>query len=356
VEFVSSVEDSAVWQWEYSIDGGLTFQNVPPAAPFSGANTSTLTLNPVSGDMQDWIFRTKASGCGQEVTSTNATLNLLPELSLEPIPVEITRCEGESAQITIQAVNANSYQWELNTGSGFQALLNSADVNGETTASLLISNIPAGWHQAQLRCRVVGECSTVFSTLLTLYVNGLPVLLTQPIVTPVCSGSLFSIPVLAQGVGIDYQWEILDASGEFIPLDSQGFSGVTSQNLSIESQSDMNGFVLRCVLSGCDAVVATDSIPLVILENEPVYIPNCFSPNEDQINSEFRLFTAGNPKIAGAIYSRWGDLIFNWTDVNQGWDGKLNGEFVQEGMYVYKVSVETSCETKSYMGGIHVIR
>jgi gliding motility-associated-like protein len=209
---------------------------------------------------------------------------------------------------------------------------------------------------AQLRCSVVGECSTIFSTILTLNVKGLPVLLAQPIVTPVCSGNSFSIPVPAQGVGIDYQWEILDASGEFIPLNGQGFSGVTSQSLFIESQSDMNGLVLRCVLSGCDAVVVTDSIALAILENEPVYIPNCFSPNEDQLNSEFRLYTSGNPKIVGAIYSRWGDLIFNWTDVNQSWDGKLNGEFVAEGMYVYKVRVETACETKSYIGGIQVIR
>jgi gliding motility-associated-like protein len=68
------------------------------------------------------------------------------------------------------------------------------------------------------------------------------------------------------------------------------------------------------------------------------------------------LYTSGNPKIVGAIYSRWGDLIFNWTDVNQSWDGKLNGEFVAEGMYVYKVRVETACETKSYIGGIQVIR
>lgn len=356
IQFESAATGSDIWQWEFSTDGGSTFQNVPSAAPYNGSATSMLTVNPVGNNMQDWIFRVKASGCGQEVFSSNASLNLLPVLTLEPIPAQATRCEGESLSISIQAENANSYQWELNTGTGFQPLLNTVYVNGENASTLLIINMPASWHLAQLRCRVSGECSTLLSTILTLNINGLPVLLAQPITTPICSGSSFLLPVLAQGIGIEYQWEVIDASGDFIPLNISGFTGVESPDLSIESTSDMNGLILRCVLNGCDAEVKTDSIPLIILENEPVYIPNCFTPNEDQVNSEFRLFTEGNPKLDASIYSRWGDLIFSWTDTNQGWNGKLNGKFVPEGSYVYKIKVETACEIKNYIGRIQVIK
>lgn len=356
VQFVSLATGSNFWQWEYSNDGGVSFQNVPNSVPYSGANTSTLTINPLAINLQAFVFRVKASGCGQEITSVSATLNLLPELTLEPIPAQVTRCEGESLQLLVQAQNASSFQWEINTGNGFQPLLNTAGVNGENTSNLLIINMPASWHLAKLRCRVTGECATLFSSILSLYVNGLPVLMAEPIITPICSGSSFLLPVQAQGVGIQYQWEILDASGEFIPLNMTGFTGVESPDLSIETTSDMNGFILRCVLSGCDAEVKTDSIPLIILENEPVFIPNCFTPNEDQVNSEFRLFTEGNPKLEASIYNRWGNLIFNWSDTKKGWDGKLNGEFVAEGMYVYKIKVETACETKNYTGRIQVIR
>jgi gliding motility-associated-like protein len=355
-QFISAATGSESWQWEYSNDGGVTFQNVPSVAPYNGSSSSTLTINPVAENMQGWVFRVKATGCGQELTSNNASLNLFPALTVEPIPAQVTRCEGESLQISIQAENASTYQWELNTGSGFQPLLNTIGVNGENTSNLLITNMPASWHLAKLRCKIEGECTTLFSTILILNVNGLPVLLAQPIVTPICSGSSFLLQVLSKGVGIQYQWEVLDGSGDFIPLNLTGFTGVESPDLSIASTSDMNGLILRCVLSGCDAEVKTDSIPLVILENEPVYIPNCFTPNEDQINPEFRLFTAGNPKLDASIYSRWGDLLFRWSDTNQGWDGKLNGEFVAEGMYVYKIKVETACETKNYTGRIQVIR
>ncbi len=355
-QFISVATGSESWQWEYSNDGGTTFQNVPSAAPYDGSSNSILTINPVTYNMQGWVFRAKVIGCGQELTSNNASLSLFPALTVDPIPAQVTRCEGESLQISAQAENANSYQWELNTGSGFQSLLNTVGVNGENTSNLLINNIPASWHNAQLRCKIEGECTTLFSTILTLNVNGLPVLLAQPIITPICSGSSYLLQALSKGAGIQYQWEVLDGSGDFIPLTLTGFTGVESPDLSIASTSDMNGLVLRCVLSGCDAEVKTDSIPLIILENEPVYIPNCFTPNEDQINSEFRLFTSGNPKLDASIYSRWGDLIFRWSDTNQGWDGKLNGEFVAEGIYTYKVRIETDCETKNYTGRIQVIR
>lgn len=356
VQFSAAANGAATWQWEYSIDNGVSFQSVPGTSPYAGSNTPTLSINPVSVNMQGWVFRAVASGCAVDVLSAPATLNLLPELILEPIPSQITRCEGSSVQITIQAQNALSYQWEINSGSGFSPLPNTGAINGANTASLLVSDIPASWHLAQLRCKIVGECATLYSNILTFTVNGLPVLIAEPDPIPICSGSTMMLPIQYTGVGIQFHWEILDSSGEFVPLNQAGFTGVLSSNLSIETQSAMDGLILRCVLSGCDAEVKTDSIRLRILENEPVYLPNTFSPNEDQLNPEFRLFTAGNPQINASIYNRWGELIYSWTDANLGWDGKLNGAFVAEGMYVYKIRVETACEAKTYTGLIQVIR
>ncbi len=356
VQFVAAVSGTATWQWEYSTDNGLTFQNLQNGAPFSGATSPTLTINPVSGAMQGWVFRAAVSGCGLSIIGNAASLNLLPELTIEPIPTELTRCEGASVQVFVQALNANAYQWEVNTGSGFSPLPNTSEISGETTAGVLITNLPASWHRAQIRCRIVGECATLYSSILTLNVNGLPVLLAEPDPIPVCSGSSTTLAIQSSGVGIQFQWEILDATGEFVPLEKNGFIGVSSSVLSIETQADMDGLLLRCVLSGCDAEVFTDTIRLNVLENEPVYLPNSFSPNEDQLNSEFQLFTAGNPQIEASIFNRWGEVVHRWTDAKLGWDGKVNGQFVAEGVYAYKIRVETACETKTYTGLVQVIR
>ena len=41
-----------------------------------------------------------------------------------------------------------------------------------------------------------------------------------------------------------------------------------------------------------------------------------------------------------AIFSRWGDLIFESRDLNEGWDGSMKGEFLPEGTYNYYISVK----------------
>ena len=71
-----------------------------------------------------------------------------------------------------------------------------------------------------------------------------------------------------------------------------------------------------------------------------IWIPNAFVV--DGFNSTF------NPVISFAdfsnyqmiIYSRWGDVIYETTDIGAPWDGNMNGELVQEGAYPYYISVK----------------
>ena len=38
------------------------------------------------------------------------------------------------------------------------------------------------------------------------------------------------------------------------------------------------------------------------------------------------------------IYNRWGEIIFQSTDRNQGWDGTYLGKPVQMDVYVWKIN------------------
>lgn len=40
------------------------------------------------------------------------------------------------------------------------------------------------------------------------------------------------------------------------------------------------------------------------------------------------------------IFSRWGDLVFESHNIDEGWDGTLNGAYVQEGIYNFYISVK----------------
>lgn len=82
----------------------------------------------------------------------------------------------------------------------------------------------------------------------------------------------------------------------------------------------------------------------VYIEPFMVYIPNTFTPDGDDFNNEFNAVVA--LEILDwkfDVYNRWGQLIFTSTDINRGWDGRYDGEMMQDGLYCYKLHFE-SCE------------
>lgn len=70
---------------------------------------------------------------------------------------------------------------------------------------------------------------------------------------------------------------------------------------------------------------------------EGIEIPSVFSPNGDGINDVFYFPQKGGTCFRCRIYSRWGRLLYEWTDQDQGWDGTIQstGGKVQDGVYYY---------------------
>ena len=64
-------------------------------------------------------------------------------------------------------------------------------------------------------------------------------------------------------------------------------------------------------------------------------VPNCFTPNNDGINDEFKIADKNFCKYLGyTIFNRWGQEIFYTTNIHEAWDGKQNGFDLPEGVYV----------------------
>ena len=80
-----------------------------------------------------------------------------------------------------------------------------------------------------------------------------------------------------------------------------------------------------------------------------VFIPNSFTPDGDGINDVFRPVV--NRALEGEytleIYNRWGELVFETKDPDQGWDGlSLQKEKAQVGMYVYRIRLISAFNNK----------
>ena len=83
------------------------------------------------------------------------------------------------------------------------------------------------------------------------------------------------------------------------------------------------------------------SAPVEIVPVFTIYIPNAFTPDGNGNNDYFSAKGADINEFNMMIFDRWGELIFQSTNIEKGWDGKANNgkEIAEQGVYVYKIAV-----------------
>ncbi len=149
-----------------------------------------------------------------------------------------------------------------------------------------------------------------------------------------------------------YNWEfgtdgILGSSGETNP--------------SFTFPNDNPGSYQVCLTATTDYGCQDSICQLVVIDEEfIVYVPNAFSPDDDNVNE---LFT---PVVIGAdplnykfmVFNRWGELIYDSQIIGQGWDGKYGGIPVQQDVYVWKLEVVNAMnnEKLNYKGHVTVLK
>jgi gliding motility-associated-like protein len=93
-----------------------------------------------------------------------------------------------------------------------------------------------------------------------------------------------------------------------------------------------------------------------------VYVPNIFSPNGDNINDFFKVFsTVENLEIIEfQIYSRWGEFLYGEEQTSPkdmlGWNGRFNGEDMNPGVYVWRVIYEVGGRQTMLSGSVTLNR
>ncbi len=69
-----------------------------------------------------------------------------------------------------------------------------------------------------------------------------------------------------------------------------------------------------------------------------VFIPNTFTPNNDQKNDFFRVYADGMTELKMIIWNRWGEIIYETNDPNTlGWDGTYRGRELSADSYAWYV-------------------
>lgn len=126
-------------------------------------------------------------------------------------------------------------------------------------------------------------------------------------------------------------------------------------------ESDPGSYVIELIATspfGCtDTAYAT-----VVVEEELIYyVPNTFTPDDDEFNQTFfPVFTSGfDPyDFNMLIFDRWGEVIFETNNAEIGWDGTYHGRIVKEGTYTWKIEFKTSKNDarKIAVGHVNILR
>lgn len=66
-----------------------------------------------------------------------------------------------------------------------------------------------------------------------------------------------------------------------------------------------------------------------------VFIPNTFTPNGDGKNDVLYVRSGILENFVLRIYNRWGELLFETTSLEKGWNGTFKGKYCEQGVYDY---------------------
>ncbi|MBP8876760.1 MAG: gliding motility-associated C-terminal domain-containing protein [Flavobacteriales bacterium] len=69
-----------------------------------------------------------------------------------------------------------------------------------------------------------------------------------------------------------------------------------------------------------------------------IFVPNTFTPNGDGNNDVLYVRGRAVERLNFELFDRWGELIFQTTDLTRGWDGTYKGKPVDPAVFVYHLT------------------
>ena len=305
--------------FEYS-DGILTLLPAGGTAPYSylwSTGDTTISIDSLAtGNFSAEILDTL--GC---FTSIDIFLAEPPELQISLDVDALAGCSPFVVQFTNTSNATANCEWDFgngNTYTGCENVFNIYESGGIYSVSLTAYDDNGCFNDV-----TYDDFITVYQTP-TAAMNVDPVYLYPDVPTTTITNE-------SEG-GDTFVWNMGESEQDFMGFEPGAYT--YSPNIVDTFYIDL--FALTD--DGC----ADSTQGMVVFLNDPfLYAPNTFTPDGNNVNDVWIpvYSSPGNVQRYNLdIYNRWGERVFETTDLNQGWDATYNGSPVQDGTYIWKIN------------------
>ena len=149
-------------------------------------------------------------------------------------------------------------------------------------------------------------------------------------------------------LAVGYRWEFGDGHTDF-------------SEHAVHDYVDTGSYIVNLFAFHQNGCSDTASRIIDIFPLNTYFLPNAFTPNDDNMNDEYlgKGLLGGIQYFRMEIWNRWGELVFETEDPRKGWNGRrLNtGQLSPKGVYHCKVIYRTSRgELRSLEESVSLIR
>lgn len=310
-------DSSNAIQWDFIVGSGAQF--------IDAQNTAQTRINfPLAGTYVLQFSETNQDGCVGAVTLDIVVHSLpAPAFSYQ------NACLGRSVYLQNTSV-ANSIEvleWT---------------VNGRVDTSYHLTETfnQEGLHPVSLYIEDEWGCSATYTEMVDVYTNPNADFYFTPDPASTLNSEVQFMNLSTANTQAYWNFGNKDSSTDWAPIYTYEDAGWHDVQLLVE---DANG----CV----DSVQKS----LLVKSDLVFYVPDVFTPNNDGDNDEFGPEGYNLEKWQSyhlKIWSQWGEIIFESTDVNHFWDGKMkSGLMAPNDIYVWSIRIYDELGKKTHHTG-----
>lgn len=340
--WTNGVGSQEVWA---NINGGGAFLQ----ATISGSDTSYVFENASNSD--NYCFYIKSIENGTDVEVLSNKICVVPDI-IEPMRDLILR------NVKVLPDNSVELIWDWNSIAEIQSfeILQSLESDPVSTFTILNSTpapIPLGNGKTYIdvisepseskvfyKIQTTDDCDTVVESNYgsTIHLVGNP----QPGFTNFLTWTPFDIE---NAELVDYAiYRIVNDVSTFVELVPAGTTFFSDEvDPSESSESNVCYFVVAkanlTLPNGSIESIESSSNTTCVEQLVSIVAPNAFAPQG--VNQIFRplIIFGETVNYHFSVYNRWGELLFETKDIDEGWNGKYKGVIQPLGAYIFQVRI-----------------